>query len=87
MNADAQTMRGNSGSTGFAPRFRLRAGDTIEYHGQPCRVVRVTECCAVVVVAKPVREFTTLFGKRVRIQPKPTLVRIAPDSELPILNR
>ena len=67
--------------------FRLRAGDLIDYHGQPCPVLRVSECCAVVAVAKPRREFTTIFGKRVSIQPKPALLRISPDSELPILNR
>ena len=67
--------------------FRLRAGDLIEWHGQPCAVLRVSECCAVVAVAKPRREFTTIFGKRVSIQPKPALLRISPDSELPILNR
>ena len=67
--------------------FRLRAGDLIEYQGQPCPVLRVTECCAVVAVARPAREFTTLFGKRVRLQPKPALVRISAQSEIPILNR
>ena len=67
--------------------FRLHAGDLIEYHGQPCPVLRVSECCAVVAVAKPRREFTTLFGKRVSIQPKPALVRIYSNAELPILNR
>ena len=67
--------------------FRLRAGDLIEYHGQPCPVLRVTECCAVVAIAKPRREFTTLFGIRVSIQPKPALVRIYCNAELPILNR
>ena len=67
--------------------FHLRAGDVIRLAGQLCRVVRVSECSAVVAVAKPPREFTTLFGQRVRIQPKPGLVRISPNSELPILNR
>ena len=67
--------------------YSLRAGDTIEYHGQPCHVLRVTDCCAVVQVKRPPREFTTLFGVRVRIQPKPALVRISPGSEVPILNR
>ena len=71
----------------FPPSFRLRAGDVIQFHGQPCPVLRVSECCAVVAVAKPRREFTTLFGKRVSLQPKPALVRISPDAELPILNR
>jgi hypothetical protein len=67
--------------------FRLRAGDVIQLDGQPCRVIRVTDCSAVVAVTKPPREFTTLCGVRVRIQPKPGLVRISPDSEVPILNR
>jgi hypothetical protein len=38
-------------------------------------------------VTKKPREFTTLFGVRVRIQPKPGLVRISPQSEVSILNR
>ena len=67
--------------------FRLRAGDLIAYAGQSCRVLRVTDSSAVVAIARPPREFTTLFGKRVQIQPKPTLVRISPESEVPILNR
>ena len=67
--------------------FRLRAGDVIRLDGQPCRVVRVSECSAVVAMTKPPREFTTLLGMRVRIQPKPGLVRISPQSEVPILNR
>ena len=49
--------------------------------------VRVSEYSAVVAVTKQPREFTTLFGVRVRIQPKPGLVRISPQSEVPILNR
>jgi len=67
--------------------FRLRTGDVIRYEGKACRVVRVNDCAAVVAVTKPPREFTTLFGVRVRIQPKPGLVRISPQSEVPILNR
>ena len=67
--------------------FRLRAGDVIRLDGQPCRVIRVSDCSAVVAVTKQPREFTTLFGVRVRIQPKPGLVRISAQSEVPILNR
>ncbi len=67
--------------------YRLRAGDLIRYDDKPCPVVRVNDCAAVVAVAKPARTFTTLFGKTVRIQPKPALVRISPNAELPILNR
>ena len=67
--------------------FRLRAGDVILHQGRPCPIVRVTDCAAVVAVQRPPREFTTLFGKRVRLQPRPALVRISPNSEVPILNR
>ena len=67
--------------------FRLRPGDLIRYAGQSCRVVRVTDSSAVVAVTRPPRNFTTLFGVAVHIQPKPALVRISPNSEIPILNR
>lgn len=67
--------------------FRLRAGDVIRYSGQSCRVLRVTDSSAVVAITRPPRDFTTLFGVRVHIQPKPALVRISPNSEIPILNR
>ena len=67
--------------------FRLRAGDLIDYEGQTCRVVSVSDSSAVVAVTRPPRTFTTLFGVAVHIQPKPALVRISPNSEVPILNR
>ena len=67
--------------------FRLRTGDVIELDGQPCNVVRVSDCAAVVAITKPLRQFTTLSGKLVILQPKPAMVRISPNSELPILNR
>ena len=67
--------------------FRLRPGDVILHDGRPCPIVRVTECAAVVAVAQPWREFTTLAGKRVQLQPAPRLVRISPNSDCQILNR
>lgn len=67
--------------------FRLRAGDVVCYGGQHCPVLRVSDCAAVITMARPPREFTTLFGVTVRIQPKPLLVRLSPNSEIPILNR
>ena len=67
--------------------FRLRAGDLITYEGQTCRVVSVSDSSAVVAVTRSPRSFTTLFGVAVHIQPKPALVRISPNSEVPILNR
>src|ERR1700722_19649276 len=67
--------------------FRLRSGDVIRMEGRLCRVVRVTECAAVVVMNQPTREFKTIFDKPVRFRPKPKIVRISPDSETEILNR
>jgi hypothetical protein len=67
--------------------FRLRAGDVIRYAGQDCRVLRVSECVAVIALARPPRQFTTLFGQTISIQPKPALIRISPNSEVQILNR
>ena len=67
--------------------YRLRAGDVVAYAGQQCAVVRVTDSSAVVAVTRPPRNFTTLFGVVVHIKPKPALVRISPNSEIPILNR
>ncbi len=67
--------------------FTLRAGDVVEYAGQPCQVVRVTESAAVVAVVQKPRTITPRFGKPVTIQPAPKLERISATSALPILNR
>ena len=67
--------------------FTLRAGDLVEYAGQHCRVLRVSESCAVVEVMQKPRTITPRFGKPVTIQPGPKHDRISPNSEIPILNR
>jgi hypothetical protein len=67
--------------------FRLRAGDVIRFNNRLCRVIRVNECAAVVIMNRPVRDFKTRFDKPVRFQPPPRLFRISPQSEVPILNR
>jgi hypothetical protein len=67
--------------------YRLRAGDFILYDGRICEVQRVNDCAAVILVSQPAREFTTLFGKQVRIKPKPRIVRIAANALVPILKR
>ena len=67
--------------------FRLRAGDVIRYSGQSCRVLRVTDSSAVVAITRPPRDFTTRFGVHVHLQPKPAVVHLSPNSEIPILNR
>ena len=67
--------------------FKLRAGDVFKFNERLCRVLRVNECAAVVVMHQPVRDFKTRFDKPVRFQPPPKLFRISPQSEVPVLNR
>ena len=67
--------------------YTLRPGDLVEYAGQPCRVLRVSDCAAVVEVIQKPRTITPRFAKPVTIQPAPKLDRISPQSEIPILNR
>ena len=67
--------------------FRLRAGDVILFDERLCRVIRVGECAAVVIMNQPVREFKTRFDKQVKFQPPPELFRISPNAEAEILNR
>lgn len=67
--------------------FRLRANDVIRIDGKLCRVMRVSECAAVVMMNRRRREFTTRFDKRVSFQAPPVLVRISPNAETEILNR
>jgi len=67
--------------------FRLRAGDVFKLDEQFCRVIRVNDCSAVVIMNQPARDFTTRFDKVVRFQPPPALFRISPNSEILILNR
>jgi hypothetical protein len=67
--------------------FRLRAGDVIRFNGRLCRVIRVNDCAAVVIMNQSVRDFKTRFDKPVRFQPPPSLFRISSQSECEILNR
>lgn len=71
----------------LAHPFRLRAGDVIRYENRLCRVVRVTECAAVVIMNRPVRNFKTRFDKPVRFTPPPAMFRISSNSSAEILNR
>jgi len=71
----------------FAHPFRLHAGDVIRYGERLCRVVRVNDCAAVVIMNRPPRVFTTRFDKPVSFQPPPAMFRISSDSEVEILNR
>ena len=69
---------------------RARVGrtiDVIRVEKRLCRVIRVNECAAVILMNRPVRDFKTRFDKPVRFQPPPTLVRICSNSDVEILNR
>ena len=67
--------------------FRLRAGDVIRFNGRLCRVIRVNDCAAVVIMNQSIRDFKTRFDKPVRFQPPPAQFRISSQSECEILNR
>jgi hypothetical protein len=67
--------------------FRLRSGDVIRFNGRLCRVLRVNDCAAVVIMNRAVRDFKTRFDKPVRFQPPPALFRISSQSECEVLNR
>jgi len=66
--------------------FRLRAGDVFRFNGRLCRVVRVNESEAVVIMNRPVRVFKTRFDKSVQFQPPPARFYISSNSEVEILN-
>ena len=66
--------------------FRLHAGDVFRINGRLCRVIRVNECAAVVIMNRPIRVFRTRFDQPVRFQPPPAIFRISPQSEVQILN-
>jgi hypothetical protein len=67
--------------------FRLRAGDVIRFNGRLCRVIRVNDCAAVIIMNQSIRDFKTRFDKPVRFQPPPAQFRISAQSECEILNR
>jgi len=67
--------------------LRLRPNDVIRIDGRLCRVIRVTDCAAVVLMNRPARVFSTRFDKPVRFQPSPVRFRISANSEIEILNR
>ena len=77
----------NYGLPKIASPYRLRAGDVVLFQNRACPVLRVSDCAAVIAVNKPARQFTTIWGKTVRIKPKPALVRISSNALCPILKR
>jgi hypothetical protein len=67
--------------------FRLRVNDLIRVNGRLGRVIRVTECAAVLLVNQPRRVFKTRFDKPVNFQPPPSITRMSANAEIEILNR
>ncbi|HWN97188.1 MAG TPA: hypothetical protein VNT99_19310 [Methylomirabilota bacterium] len=67
--------------------FRLRVNDLFRSEGRLCRVIRVTECAAVVLMNMPERIFTTRFDKPVKFRQPPLLFRISANAAVEILNR
>ena len=67
--------------------FRLRVNDIIRVDNRLGRIIRVTECAAVVLVNRRTREFTTRFDRHVRFQPSAVTFRISANSGTEILNR
>lgn len=67
--------------------FRLRVNDLFRTEGRLCRVIRVTECAAVIVMNRPPREFKTRFDRPVRFEQPPVTFRVSPNAEVEILNR
>lgn len=67
--------------------FRLRVNDLFRSDGRLCRVIRVTECAAVIVMNRPAREFKTRFDRPVRFEQPPAIFRVSPNAEVQILNR
>ena len=65
----------------------IRQGDRVLYHGTTAQVLRVTDSRAVLAVPQPKRTIRTRFGKVVRFTVAPAIVSLAPESELPVLNR
>ena len=67
--------------------FRLRVNDLFRSEGKLCRVIRVTECAAVVLMNRPERVFTTRFDRPVKFRQPPVLFRISANAEVVVLNR
>jgi hypothetical protein len=66
---------------------RLCVNDVLRINGRLCRVIRVNDCAAVVLMNRPRREFKTRFDRPVSFQPSPVQFRISPQSEVEIVNR
>jgi hypothetical protein len=66
---------------------RLREGDLLDYYGVKAVVVRVSDCSADLELPRQPRTIVTREGDSKTIMGSSRIVRISPNSELPILNR
>jgi hypothetical protein len=66
---------------------RLREGDVVDHYGVRATVVRVSDCSADVELPRQAREITTRDGDSRTVLGSPRVIRISPNSELPILSR
>ena len=69
------------------PMTRLREGDLVEYYGVQARVVRVSDCSADIELPRSPRDITTRDGDTRTVLGGARVVRISPNSELPIVTR
>lgn len=69
------------------PMTRLRVGDKVDYYGAVGTIVRVSDCSADVSLPRQPREITTRDGETRTVLGAAQVIRISPNSELPILNR
>jgi len=67
--------------------FRLRINDLVRVGDRLGRVIRVTECAAVLLVNQPRRVFKTRFDKPVSFQPKPFITRVSANAEVEVFYR
>ena len=62
--------------------FRLCAGDVIRFDNRLCRVVRVNDCAAVIIMNRKFREFKTRFDKPVSSSRRPPCSESRPTPKL-----
>jgi hypothetical protein len=66
---------------------RLREGDIIDHYGARATVVRVSDCSADIELPRSPRDITTRDGDTRTVLGGARVVRISPNSELPIVTR
>lgn len=63
----------------------LQVGMTVLYLGKPTKVLRVSDCAAALQVERPPKDFITVDGTPVHIPNSHAIVRVSPNSRLPIV--